>query len=372
MWFQITPLGSRSWLLRYMRHGRAREMGLGPYPEVTLAEARDAALEARRLLRRGIDPIDDRKRRRKAERLEAEKNIRFAEAARRYVDDHRDGWQNPKHAAQWASTLETYANPVLGAMDARDITPGHVEMVLRPIWLEKQETASRLRSRIELVLGWCKTNSYREGENPARWKENLKHLLPKRPKKSLTVKHHPAMPWAELPAFMNRLREVGGMGARALEFLILTAARSGEVRGATWSEINLEKTTWTIPADRMKGGLEHRVPLTDDALELLRALPRMAGSPYVFFAARGGKLSDMTVSAVTRRMKAEAVPHGFRSTFRDWCAETTNYPREVCEEALAHVNPNKVELAYRRTDLFDKRRALMDEWAAFCRGGSDG
>jgi len=339
---------------------------------VTLAEAREAALEARRLLRRGIDPIDERKRRRKAEPLAAVTTITFADAARRYVHDHRDEWRNPKHAAQWTSTLETYANPVLVAMDVREIMPAHIETVLRPIWLEKQETASRLRGRIERVLDWCRTKDYRNGENPARWKGNLDHLLPKRPKKSLAVKHHPALPWGELPAFMRRLQEVGGMGAGALEFLILTAARSGEVRGATWDEIDLDNAVWTIPAARMKGGHEHRVPLTDDALDLLRSLPRMAGSPYVFFAPRGGKLSDMTVSAVCRRMGVKAVPHGFRSTFRDWAAETTNYPREVAEQALAHVNADKVEAAYRRSDLFERRRALMQEWAAYCQGGGDG
>ena len=344
-------------------------MGLGPYPEVTLAEARELALEARRLLRRGIDPIDDRKRRRKVETLAAAGGIMFAEAARRYVADHRDEWRNAKHAAQWAATLENYAVPVLGPLDVRSITPANVVDVLRPLWGEKQETASRLRGRIERVLDWCGTMGYRSGENPARWKANLDHLLPKR-SKGRSVRHHPALPWGELPVFMQRLRGVRGMGALALEFVILTAARSGEVRGAAWAEIDLDAAVWTIPSQRMKGGREHRVPLSADALALLRALPRLDGSPWVFFAPRGGMLSDMTVSAVCRRMGVEAVPHGFRSTFRDWAAEATNHPREVAEQALPHVNADKVEAAYRRSDLFERRRALMEEWARFCRGAA--
>ena len=244
LWLRVTEGGNKSWIFRFMRHGRAREMGLGPYPEVTLAEARELALEARRLLRRGSDPIDDRKRR-KAENLAAAGGIAFAEAARRYVADHRDEWRNAKHAAQWATTLENYANPVLGSLDVRSITPAAVVDVLRPLWGEKQETASRLRGRIERVLDWCAANSYRSGENPARWKANLDHLLPKR-SKVRSVRHHPALPWGDLPAFMKRLRAVRGMGARALEFAILTAARSGEVRGATWEEIDLDAAVWTI------------------------------------------------------------------------------------------------------------------------------
>ena len=368
LWLRVTEGGNKSWIFRFMRHGRAREMGLGPYPEVTLADARELALEARRLLRRGIDPIDDRKRR-KAENLVAAGEIAFAEAARRYVADHRDEWRNAKHAAQWSTTLENYANPVLGSLDVRSITPAAVVDVLRPLWGEKQETASRLRGRIERVLDWCAANSYRSGENPARWKANLDHLLPKR-SKVRSVRHHPALPWGELPTFMKRLRAVRGMGARALEFAILTAARSGEVRGATWEEIDLDAAVWTIPAERMKGDREHRVPLSDTALALLGALPRLEGSPWVFFAPRGGMLSDMTLSALCRRMEVEAVPHGFRSTFCDWAAETTNYPREVAEQALAHVNPNKVEAAYRRSDLFESRRAMIQDWAGFCWGAA--
>ncbi|MBG99597.1 MAG: integrase [Solibacterales bacterium] len=363
LWFRVTERGNKSWIFRFMRYGRAREMGLGSYPAVTLADARDLVLGARRLLLKDIDPIEDRKRL-KAEGLTATRGINFAEAARQYVNGHKAEWSNAKHAWQWTATLENYANPVLGELDVASITPDAVADVLRPLWEDKQETASRLRGRIERVLDWCIVKKYLSGENPARWKANLDHLLPKRPK--VRVRHYPALPWGDLPAFMKRLQSVEGLGARALEFAILTAARSGEVRGATWEEVDLSAAVWTIPGERMKAGKEHRVPLSDVALELLEALPRLKGSPWVFVAPRGGMLSDMTLSAVCRRLEVKAVPHGFRSTFRDWAAETTNYPREVVEQALAHINPNKVEAAYLRSDLFDRRRSLMKEWTNFC------
>jgi integrase len=367
LWLRVLPGGAKSWVFRFMLHSRARSMGLGPYPEIMLAEARLLALEARRSARQGVDPIEDRKRRRAAERA-AVSGMSFAEAARRFIESHADGWRDPRAASTWTSSLERVAFPAFGEVDVREIKPEHVEQALRPIWTTRAETASRVRGRIEKVLDWAKTRGYRSGPNPAAWKANLDHLLP-RLSKVRKATHHRALPWGELPAFLDRLRAVNGMGARALEFLILTAARSGEVRGATWDEIDLEAGVWTVPAERMKGGREHRVPLSADAVGLLRALPRMEGSPWVFFAARGGKLSDMTVSAVCRRMGVDAVPHGFRSSFRDWCAEATNYPREVAEQALAHVNADKVEAAYRRSDLFERRRELMKEWAAFCRDG---
>lgn len=370
LWLQVTAAGTKSWLLRYQRDHRSRHMGLGPYPEVPLAEARKLALEARRLLLRGTDPIEHRESERSAKR-ERKAALTFEQAASRYISDHRDGWKNEKHAEQWESTLKLYAFPLIGRRDPATLTPTDIEAVLKPIWIAKQETASRLRGRIERILDWCKTHGYRSGENPARWRGNLDHLLPK-PSKVRKVKHHRALPWRELPAFMERLAKIEGMGARALEFVILTAARSGEVRGATWDEIDLDAKVWTVPAERMKGGRTHRVPLSDEAVNLLRSLSRMNGSPFVFFAVRGGKLSDMTVSAVCRRMGVDAVPHGFRSTFRDWTAEATGYPREVCEEALAHVNPNKVEAAYMRTDLFERRREMMQEWAAYCGTGVAG
>ncbi len=367
LWLQISTSGTKSWLLRYQLDHRSRHMGLGPYPEVPLAEARQLALDARRLLVKGIDPIEKREADRQAKRAH-KAPLTFEQAAQRYIADHRDGWRNPKHAAQWETTLKLYAFQLIGKRDPATLTPSDIEAVLKPIWTKKQETASRLRGRIERVLDWCKTHGYRDGENPARWRGNLDHLLPK-PSKVRKVRHHPALPWRELPDFMQRLAMVEGMGARALEMVILTAARSGEVRGATWDEIDLDEAVWTIPAERMKGGRTHRIPLLDEAFQLLRSLPRLDGSPFVFFAARGGKLSDMTLSAVCRRMEVDAVPHGFRSSFRDWAAEATGYPREVSEAALAHVNADKVEAAYLRTDLFERRRELMAEWARYTLGG---
>ena len=365
LYLQVTPKGTKSWLFRFMLDGRAREMGLGPFPEVTLAEARELALQARRLTVKGLDPITQREADRRALRAQRDEDaITFEAAARRYIADHRDGWRNPKHADQWASTLKAYAYPALGSRDVRSIETPDVEAVLRPLWLDKHETASRLRGRIERVLDWCATMGYRSGLNPARWKANLDHLLPRRQKRQ--VRHHPSMPWSEVPAFLGRLRQCEGMGAAALEFAILTAARSGETRGARWEEIDLQTAVWTIPGERMKAGRTHRVPLSEPAVALLRRLPRLAGSPYLFWAPRGGMLSDMALLSVTRRLEAKCVPHGFRSSFRDWAAEQTAYPREVVEQALAHVNADKVEAAYLRSDLFERRRELMADWATHC------
>jgi integrase len=250
-------------------------------------------------------------------------------------------------------------------MLVRDVGQAHITTILEPIWLTKTETASRVRSRIELVLDWATTRGFREGPNPARWRGHLDKLMPK-PTKVSKVEHHRALPAAAMGSFMVDLRVAEGMGARALEFAILTAARSGEVRGAEWGEIDLDGALWTVPADRMKSGREHRVPLSRAALKVLRALPRLKGSPLVFWSGNGSSLSDMTLSAVTRRMGVNAVPHGFRSTFRDWAAESTDFPREVAEAALAHVLPDRTEAAYRRGDLFTKRAKLMDAWATFC------
>jgi integrase len=281
-----------------------------------------------------------------------------------FIRDHAAGWRNPKHAQQWANSLETYAHPVMGALLVRDVELQHVMAVLEPIWQAKTETASRVRGRIEQVLDWATARGFREGPNPARWRGHLDKLLPA-PAKVTRVEHHDALPVDQAPSFMARLCAAPGIGARALEFAILTAARSGEVRGTTWDEIDLDAAVWTVPADRMKAGREHRVPLSPAALALLRSLPRWPDNPLVFAAPRGGVLSDMTLAAVLRRMKVAAVPHGFRSTFRDWAAERTHFPREVAEMALAHAIGDKVEAAYRRGDLFDKRRRLMDDWAVF-------
>ena len=361
---QVTSAGAKSWILRMVVGGKRREMGLGPYPEVTLAMAHDKAREARELVRSGVDPIQRQREAASALRAAVAKALTFNDCADSYIKSHEAGWRNVKHAQQWRNTLKTYAAPVFGSLLVRDVALPHVMAALEPVWTTKNETASRLRSRIELVLDWATARGLREGPNPARWRGHLDKLLPM-PSKVKKSEHHAALPAADVGAFMARLREVEGMGARALEFVILTAARSGEVRGAMWAEIDLRAKVWTVPADRMKAGREHRVPLSDAALALLKALPRVDGGELVFPSRKGGALSDMTLTAVTRRMNVDAVPHGFRSTFRDWAAERTNYPRDVAEMALAHAIENKVEAAYRRGDLFEKRRLMMADWAAF-------
>jgi integrase len=360
----ITKSGARSWILRVMVGGKRREMGLGAYPSVTLAQAREQAREARALIRRGIDPIEQQRAAQSALNAAVASALTFRQCAERYIAAHEASWKNAKHGQQWTNTLTQYAYPVMGKLLVRDVGLAHVLQVLEPIWATKNETASRLRGRIELVLDWATARQLREGLNPARWRGHLDKLLP-RPSKIAKTEHHPALPVDGVAAFMARLRAAHGMGARALEFAILTAARSGEARGADWSEIDLKAGVWTVPGSRMKAGREHRVPLSDTAVALLNALPRLDGVDLVFPAPRGGQLSDMTLSAVLRRMKVPAVPHGFRSTFRDWAAERTNYPRDVAEMALAHAIGDKVEAAYRRGDLFEKRRRMMTEWAAF-------
>lgn len=365
---QVLPSGGRTWIRRAMVGGRRRDMGLGGYPDVTLAEARDAARKARALIREGVDPIEKAKAARSALKAEAVKATTFRHAVEAYVGAHEAGWRNAKHRAQWTSSLERHAYPVLGDLSVAHIEMAHVVKVLDPIWREKTETASRVRGRIEQVLDWAAARGFREGQNPARWKGFLDKVLPK-PGKVARVVHHRALAQADMPGFMDRLRDQPGAGAVALRFVILTAARSGEVRGACWSEIDLRQGIWTVPGERMKAGREHRVPLSPEAQRLLEQLPRIAGSDLVFPAARGGQLSDVTLSAALRRMGVDAVPHGFRSTFRDWVAECTRHSSDVAEMALAHSVGNKVEAAYRRGDLFAKRRTLAEDWARFCEHG---
>jgi integrase len=341
-------------------------MGLGGYPEISLKDARDLAREARRKLREGIDPIEDRRAAKQALLAASARALTFKEAAEQYIADQEAGWKNPKHRQQWRNTLKAYVYPKMGALPVAGVEVPHVLDALRPIWTEKTETASRLRGRIELVLDWATARGYRQGLNPARWRGHLDKLLP-RPSKVSHSQHHDALPVGEVGAFMVRLRAAEGLGSKALELAILTAARSGEVRGAAWSEIDLRARTWTIPSARMKAGKEHRVPLSQAAVDLLGKLPRMAGTDLVFAAPRGGQLSDMTLSAVVRRMedRPAATPHGFRSTFRDWVSERTAYPGDMAEMALAHAIGSKVEAAYRRGDMFERRRRLMEDWAAF-------
>jgi len=345
--------------------GKRRDMGLGGFPDVTMAQAREKAREARATIEKGIDPIAERAAARSTLAASRGAAITFEEAARKYITAKSPEWKNIKHGQQWANTLEAYAFPVVGKLACADIALPHVLKILEPIWTTKTETATRLRGRIESVLDWATVRGFRKGENPARWKGHLDKILPA-PGKVAKVEHHEAVTLDDLGAFVRDLRQREGIAARALEFLILTAVRSGEVRGALWSEIDVAGRVWTIPPERMKASKEHRVPLSDEALRLLETLPRFAGNDLVFPSPRGLVMSDMTLTAVMRRMKREEVPHGFRSTFRDWAAERTNYPREVAEMALAHAIGNAVEASYRRGDLFEKRARMMQEWAKFC------
>ncbi len=358
LFLYVKPSGARSWVLRYQVQGRRRDLGLGAFPDVSLAMARDRAAEARRLIAEGEDPITKK---------QQAKPKTFREAALELIESKRPGWKNAKHAAQWTSTLEAYVFPKIGAVQVAKIETADVISTLTPIWAAKPETANRVRQRIEAVIDYASALGIRSGDNPARWRGHLDHLLPK-PKKVRAVKHHPALPHAQIAFFMADLAQREGIAARALAFTILTAARSGETRGMTWGEVDLDAKVWTIPAGRMKAAKEHRVPLTDDALALVGQ--RADGTPddaLIFGSeAKPGKpISDMSMTAVLRRMdRADITVHGFRSTFRDWAGETTGFPREVIEAALAHGIKDKAEAAYARSDLFDKRRNLMEAWAS--------
>jgi integrase len=362
----VSKTGSRSWYLRFQLNGKRRDMALGSMADVSLAEARTKAAEARKLVRAGIDPIEHRK-------VEEAVIPTFTSAAAQYIRSHRHGWSNRKHARQWVSTLKTYARPVIGSKPVDSITTDDIEAVLKPIWTSKTETAKRLQGRIENILDWATAKKHRQGENPARWRGHLDHLLPA-PSKVQRVEHHPAMPWQAVPALMVELRGSPSISSSALQFAILTACRTSEVIGAQWSEVDIASAVWTIPGTRMKAGKEHRVPLTEPMLEILRALPRIEANPFVFPGARHGRpLSNMALLQLMRGMghgvngdRSQAVPHGFRSSFKDWAGETTPHAREVVEGALAHSNPNKVEAAYQRGTFFEKRRRLMSDWSSFC------
>jgi integrase len=354
LFLYVKTTGARSWVLRYQVDGRRRDLGLGAYPDVSLAMARERAAQARRLIANGEDPI--------AQKQQAKPKT-FRDAALELIESKRPGWKNAKHAAQWVSTLEAYAFPKLGQMQASRIETADVIAALKPIWSKKPETANRVRQRIEAVIDYASALGIRSGDNPARWRGHLDNLLPK-PKKMRAVQHHPALPHSEIAGFMAALENRSGVAARALGFTILTAARSGEVRGMTWAEIDLEAGIWTIPADRMKAGKEHRVPLSDAALSLLGERSEDSAIVFASETKRGKPISDMSMIAVLRRMGFDGITvHGFRSTFRDWAGETTGFPREVIEAALAHGIKDKAEAAYARSDLFDKRRTLMEAWA---------
>jgi integrase len=371
---RVSASKASSWVFRYMLRGKAREMGLGSYPEISLADARALATEARRQKALGNDPITMREAIRTQERIDAAKSVTFRDCAEAYIESRKAGWKNTKHAAQWSATLETYAMPVIGDLPVQAVDVSLVHKVLDPIWNKKTETASRVRGRIESILDWATVRGFRKGDNPARWKGHLENLFAKRSKVQ-AVEHHSALPYSEIGAFMGRLNSQEGASATALKLTILTAARTGEIVGARWEEIDFDKAVWTVPGTRMKAGREHRVPLSKTALSLLKSQRELAGqSEFVFpGTSRAKPISNMAMLQLLRRMgRDDLTVHGFRSTFRDWAAECTAYPNEVAELALAHVVGDKVEAAYRRGDLFEKRRKVMDAWAAYCNAPATG
>lgn len=364
----VRDAAHRFWVLRYRFGGRQRDMGFGRFPEVSLAEARELARRAREQLRQGSDPLDARQAHRTRLVSEAAGRRDFRTVAEDYIAAHESSWRNDKHRAQWRSTLETYAFPQLGALPVSQVSRDHVLAVLKPIWKTKTETAKRLRGRLETVLDFAIANDWRGEPNPARWRGHLQKLLPP-PSRLAPVEHHAALAHADLPVFMQALRTRPGTAALALQFTILTAARTSEVLGARWNEMDLSRAVWTVPASRTKAAREHRVPLSKPALailsQMLRSDPR--SDDHVFLGEGRQPLSSMAFLMLLRRMeRADITVHGFRSTFRDWVSEATTYPREVAEMALAHVNKDKTEAAYARSDLFDRRAALMSEWAAHC------
>jgi integrase len=367
LWLQVRSPVHRSWIFRYERQARVRNMGLGSLDTVTLAEARERARRCRQLLLDGIDPLEQRRAEQERARLDAAHTMNFRQCAEAYIGAHKSEWRSPKSEAQWRETLRTYAFPIFGELPVHGIDTGLVMRVLAPIWTTKHETASRLRGRIERVLDWAKTNGYRTGENPAAWRGKLEHLLAKRAK-ARNVKHHAALPYAETGAFMVELRQQESVAARALEFTILTAARTGEVVGAKWGEIDDDARLWIIPADRTKTRKEHRVPLSSAAIAVLDKLRELRQHDFIFPGQRHGQpISDMGMLMLLERMgRHDLTVHGFRSTFRDWAAEKTHHDHYVVEMALGHAIAGQVEAVYRRGDLFEKRRRLMDDWAAWC------
>jgi integrase len=375
LYLRVSPTGSKSWVFRFQIDGKRRDMGLGPYPDISLAEARTRALAHRKERHDGIDPLDAKRAQRQAQRLSVAKGRTFREVAEEFISRNEAAWRNAKHRQQWRNTLATYVYPTLGELPVSAIDAGLVVQVLDPIWAEKPETASRVRGRIEAVLDAATVRGFRQGPNPAQWKSNLAHILPARARVR-KVAHHAALPFDDVPAFLTVLRGRAGMAARALEFAIFTAARTGEVLGARWGEIDLTGKVWTVPAERMKAHREHRVPLSAAAVAVLETMRPLAlardGNPdpaAPVFPAPGGAvcMSNMVFLMLLRRMgRYDLTAHGFRSTFSDWAAERTAFPREVVEMALAHAIENKVERAYRRGDLSQKRRRLMADWARFC------
>ncbi|RXG85355.1 tyrosine-type recombinase/integrase [Bradyrhizobium zhanjiangense] len=380
LYLQVSNRNTKAWVFRFMINRVPRKMGLGEVSKVKLADARKKANAAHLLVVDGIDPIAERDARKAALAVERAKAMSFEECAKSYIEAHQSGWKSPKHAAQFESTLKTYAYPIIGKLPVGSIDDAHVMKILQPIWNTKTETASRVRGRIEKVLDRAKALKLRTGENPARWTGHLDQLLPAKSQVK-PVRHHPALPYRELPKFMAKLRARDGISARALEYTILTAARTQDTIGATLPELDRKECTWTVPKERVKGKKgarkrDHVVPLSDAAFAVLEALPTVEGNRFLFPGGNEGEgLSNMAMAEVLKEMGyegSEATVHGFRSTFKDWCSEQTAYPNEMSEMALAHTVSDKVEAAYRRGDMREKRRRLMDDWAAFCAGKAVG
>lgn len=369
----VKDTGARSWVYRFMLKGKSRDIGLGPAGPggISLADARDLATALRLKVKAGIDPLEERQRAdaeaKAAKQAAKVAGITFKAMAETHIAANKESWRNAKHRQQWENTLNTYAYPVFGDLPVAEVDTPHVLKVLEPIWREVPETASRLRGRIETVLDSAKARGYRQGENPARWRGHLAQILSARTK--LSRGHHKAMPYDAIPAFVEQLQGREAVAALALEFVILTAARTGEVIAAEWREVDLAKAIWTVPAERMKAGKEHRVPLSPRAVEILEQTKQLGGK-YLFRGGQRAKLSSMAMAMLLRRMKQNVTVHGFRSAFRDWAAECTGFSHEVAEMALAHTIGNAVERAYRRGDLFDKRRRLMADWAIYCASGA--
>ena len=369
LYLKIGKSGGASWIYRFRWDGKLRDMGLGSCSDISLSEARDLAAANRKLVKQGINPRDARLEKEKETKKVA---ITFTSCAARYIKAHRRSWRNAKHARQWVSTLKAYARPKIGEKPIEDISTQDVLGVLKPIWTDKNETAKRVQGRVENILDYAAAHGYRDPVNPARWRGHLDKLLAK-PSKVQKVHHHPAMPYDKVADFMKSVQEYSSMSSKALQFLILTATRTSEVLNAEWSEIDSDNATWTIPAERMKANREHRVPLSQQSLAILTRLPRVNGNSHVFPGMKRARpLSNMALLQFMRGMgygpsgeQGNFVPHGFRSSFRDWTGEITSYPRDVAEMALAHAIENKVEAAYRRGDLFEKRRAMMQEWADY-------
>ena len=380
LYLQVAKGGGRSWIFRYQVNGRRREMGLGSAADLSVTQARAVAEDFKALTKKGRDPLEEKKAAEAQAAMTAAADTKrevlagrtFSAVATQYIGAQEAGWKNAKHAQQWTNTLQTYVYPLIGELPISEVTTDHVVEILTPIWSAKPETATRVRSRLELVIAYAKAREWFQGANPAAWRGHISALLPS-PSKLKNVRNHPALAWKDMADFMTGLRAMPGTGARALEFAILTAARSGEARRATWAEIDLATKVWTVPGARMKATKEHRVPLSGAAVALLEKLPRVRGEDLIFPGARSRRpLSDMSLSAVLRRMKrAEITVHGFRSAFRDWASEATLHHPDLAEQALAHAIKNKVEAAYRRGDMLEKRRVLMEEWAEWCRGAGE-